>query len=324
MGLPPPDARLYGQKDDLEHLLPIGFERGNHVVRPPLRLMPNRPRHVVLITGASSGIGRATAELLAARGHRDGVRAAATTRPLTDVELVPLDVRDEASVMACVEVVRSRAGSIDVLVNNDGVNLVGADKETSISQAEALFDTNVIGVLRMIQAALPVIRSQGAGLIINISSIPGLIPAPFMGVYAAKHAIEGLSESLDHEVRAFGICVTLIEPPYIWTSDRRLCATTAPHGGTDYPQHEHGARRVVAEEVLRSIEGPYRMRRPIGQAVLLSWLRRLLPTRLFDPACARRSCLTHRARPPASRNRTLNPEGRATCSTSSAWSSRRP
>ena len=211
--------------------------------------MTNGPRRVVLITGASSGIGRATAELLAGRGYQvfGGVRAAATTRPLAGVELVPLDVRDEASVKACVEEVRSRAGRIDVLINNAGVNLVGAVEETSIGQAQALFDTNVIGVLRMIQAVLPGMRRQGAGLIVNISSILGFIPAPFMGVYAStKHAIEGLSESLDHEVRAFGIRVVLIEPHYIRTSldvqrgasggaDRRLCGAAPPDGGSDYP-----------------------------------------------------------------------------------------
>jgi NADP-dependent 3-hydroxy acid dehydrogenase YdfG len=154
----------------------------------------NRPRRVVLLTGASSGIGRATAELLAARGHRifGGVRAAATTRPLAGIELVSLDVRDDSSVKACVEEVRSRAGRIDILINNAGVNLVGAVEETSISQAQVLFDTNVFGVLRMIQAVLPGMRRHGSGLIVNLSSILGLIPAPFMGVYAStKHALEG-------------------------------------------------------------------------------------------------------------------------------------
>jgi NAD(P)-dependent dehydrogenase (short-subunit alcohol dehydrogenase family) len=261
--------------------------------------MTTRPRHVVLITGASSGIGRATAELLGDKGHRvfGGVRAAATTRALTGVDLVPLDVRDEASVKSCVEGVRSRAGRIDVLINNAGINLVGAIEETSISQAQALFDTNVIGVLRMIQAVLPGMRGQGAGLIVNISSILGLIPAPFMGVYAGtKYAIEGLSESLDHEVRTFGIRVILIEPPYTRTNldasaaqaegridayaaQRQRTAEVISHNTDTAPEP-----KLVAEEVLRSIEGPYRMRWPIGQAVLLSWLRRLLPARLFEPS----------------------------------------
>jgi NAD(P)-dependent dehydrogenase (short-subunit alcohol dehydrogenase family) len=261
--------------------------------------MTNQSTRVALITGASSGIGRATAELLAARGHRmfGGVRAAATTRPLAGVELVPLDVRDDASVKACVEEVRRRAGRIDVLINNAGVNLVGAVEETSISQAQVLFDTNVFGVLRIIQAVLPGMRRQGSGLIVNLSSILGLIPAPFMGVYAStKHAIEGLSESLDHEVRAFGIRVVLIEPHYIRTNLDASAAQAEGRIDVYAPQRQRTAAvithdtntapepKLVAEEVLRSIEGPYRMRRPVGQAVLLRWLRRLLPTRLFEPS----------------------------------------
>jgi NAD(P)-dependent dehydrogenase (short-subunit alcohol dehydrogenase family) len=261
--------------------------------------MTNGARRVVLITGASSGIGRVTAELLAARGHRvlGGVRAAATTSPLAGVELVPLDVRDESSVKACVEQVLSRAGRIDVLINNAGVNLVGAVEETSIGQAQALFDTNVFGVLRMIQAVLPGMRHQGAGQIVNISSILGFLPAPFMGVYAStKHAIEGLSESLDHEVRAFGIRVVLIEPYYTRTNLDASAAQAEGRIDAYAPQRRRTAAaitrntntapepRVVAEEVLRAIEGRYRMRRPIGQAALLSWLRRLLPARWFEPS----------------------------------------
>jgi NAD(P)-dependent dehydrogenase (short-subunit alcohol dehydrogenase family) len=261
--------------------------------------MTNEPRRVVLITGASSGIGRAAAELIAARGHQvfGGVRAPATTRPLAGVELVPLDVRDEASAKACVDEVRSRAGRIDVLINNAGVNLVGAVEETSISQAQALFDTNVIGVLRMIQGVLPGMRRQGAGRIVNISSIVGFMPAPFMGVYAStKHAIEGLSESLDHEVRAFGIRVVLIEPHYTRTNLDASAAQAEGRIDAYAPQRGRTAAvitrntntapepKLVAEAVLRSIDGPYRMRRPVGHAALLSWLRRLLPARLFEPS----------------------------------------
>jgi NAD(P)-dependent dehydrogenase (short-subunit alcohol dehydrogenase family) len=261
--------------------------------------MTNGASRVVLITGASSGIGRATAELLAARGYRvfGGVRTAPTTPLREGVEVVPLDVRDEASVRSCVDEVRSRAGRIDVLVNNAGVNLVGAVEETGIGQAQALFDTNVIGVLRMIQAVLPDMRRQGAGLIVNIGSILGLIPAPFMGVYASsKHAIEGLSESLDHEVRAFGIRVVLIEPNYIRTNLDASAAQAEGRIDAYAAQRQRTAAvitrdtnaapdpKLVAEEVSRSIDGPYRMRRPIGRAALLTWLRRLLPPRLFEPS----------------------------------------
>jgi short-subunit dehydrogenase len=174
--------------------------------------------------------------------------------------------------------------------------LVGAVEETSIGQAQALFETNVIGVLRMIQAVLPGMRRQGQGRIVNLSSILGFIPGPFMGVYAStKHAIEGLSELLDHEVRAFGIRVVLIEPSYTRTNldasaaqaEGRIDAYAAQllrtaaaitHNTNTAPEP-----KVVAEEVLRAIEGPYRMRRPIGQAALLSWLRRLLPARMLEP-----------------------------------------
>jgi NAD(P)-dependent dehydrogenase (short-subunit alcohol dehydrogenase family) len=261
--------------------------------------MATAPRRVVLITGASSGIGRATAELLAARGHHvfGGVRSPSTTRALAGVELVQLDVRDEASAKACVDEVRRRAGRLDVLINNAGVNLVGAVEETSISQAQTLFDTNVIGVLRMIRAALPDMRRQGAGLIVNVSSVLGFIPAPFMGVYGStKHALEGLSESLDHEVRVFGIRVVLIEPHYARTNLDASAGQAEGRIDAYALQRQRTAAvitretnaglepRRVAEDVLRAIEGPYRMRRPIGRAALLSWLRRLLPARLFEPS----------------------------------------
>src|SRR5262249_19436954 len=176
---------------------------------------------IVLITGASSGVGGARAELLAARGSRvfGGVRAPPTTRPLAGVELMPLDVRDDTSIKACVEEVCNCAGRIDVLINNAGVNLVGAVEETSIGQAQALFDTNVFGVLRMIQAALPALRHQGAGQIINITSILGSSQEPFMVVYASpKPAIDGLSDSLDNHVRTSATRVVLIDPPYAQTN----------------------------------------------------------------------------------------------------------
>jgi len=175
--------------------------------------------------------------------------------------------------------------------------LVGAVEETSISQAQALFDTNVLGVLRMIQAVLPGKRRQGSGQIVNINSILGFLPAPFMAVYVStKHAIEALLESLDHEVRAFGIRVVLIESSYVRTNfdvsaaqaegridtyaaQRRRTASAITHKTNTVP-----GPKIVAEEVLRAIERPYRTRRPIGPAALLSWLRKLLPARMFEPS----------------------------------------
>src|SRR5215510_12492543 len=222
--------------------------------------MTNRARHVVLITGASTGIGRVTAELLAARGHRvfGGVRTVATARPLAGVAVVPLDVRNEVSVKACIEELRGRVDRIDVLINNAGINLVGAIEETSISQAQALFDTNVIGVLRVNQAVLPGMRRQGTGLIVNISSILGFIPAPFMGVYASTKA-EGRIDA--------------------YASQRHRTAGVITQNTNTAPEP-----KLVAEQVLRSIEGPYPHATAHGQAALLSWLRRLLPARLFEPS----------------------------------------
>ena len=253
---------------------------------------------VVLITGASSGIGRAAAQLFAKNGYRVfGTSRKLDGAPsLPGVEFVPLDVRDDASVEAAVAAVVDNAGRIDVLVNNAGYTILGAVEETSAAEAQALFDTNVFSVLRVSRAVLPVMRRQGKGLIINTSSVLGFLPAPFMGLYAAsKHALEGLSESLDHEVRGFGVRVTLVQPNF----------TRTEFGGHATPAAKaidaYGAMKAkvfaavgknietgatpdtVAAEILRAAQGPFRMRRPVGfGARLLSRLRRFMPAGPVD------------------------------------------
>ena len=123
------------------------------------------------------------------------------------------------SVAKLVDGVLAEAGRIDLLVNNAGIGLLGGAEESSTAQAQALFDVNVFGVLRVTSAVLPAMRRQGKGRIINLSSVLGLIPAPYSALYAStKHAIEGYSESLDHELRTFGIRVVLVEPAYTRTS----------------------------------------------------------------------------------------------------------
>jgi len=135
------------------------------------------------------------------------------------MEPIRLDVRDEASVRAGVQTVFDQAGRIDALVNNAGSVVFGSLEETSIDEAKESFETNFFGVMRMCQAVLPIMRDQHLGRIVNISSVLGFLPAPFMGIYAAgKHALEGYSESLDHEVRRFGIRVSLIEPGFTRTN----------------------------------------------------------------------------------------------------------
>ncbi|MBV6854112.1 oxidoreductase [Xanthomonas euvesicatoria] len=253
---------------------------------------------VVLITGVSSGIGRAAAEHFARAGCivYGSVRHLAGATPLTAVELVEMDIRDAASVQRAVDGIIARAGRIDVLVNNAGTNLVGAIEETSVDEAAALFDINLLGILRTVQAVLPHMRARGQGRIVNVSSVLGFLPAPYMGVYAAsKHAVEGLSETLDHELRQFGIRVTLVEPAYTKTSlgsnspvvqatiadydrERGVVARAVTHSIDTAPE-PHGVAATVVEAAL----GRWRMRRtPAGQASLLSKLRRFLPASAVD------------------------------------------
>jgi len=211
---------------------------------------------------------------------------------------VEMDVRDAASVDQAMRLVASRAGRIDVLVNNAGMSLVGAVEETSIVEAQALFDTNVFGTLRTIQAVLPVMRRQRAGRIVNLSSVLGFLPAPYMGLYAAsKHAVEGLSETLDHEVRAFGVRVVLVEPSYTKTS-LDANAPRAASGIAVYDEERDIVSRAIAANVGKAPDpdgvagtiveaalGRWKMRRtPAGQASILSKLRRFMPAAPVDSA----------------------------------------
>lgn len=181
--------------------------------------MSKAERGIALVTGASSWIGLATAQAL----RRDGYRVFGTSRkPMPDtadgITMLICDVIDDASVQSVIDEVLGRAGRIDLLVNNAGLGLFGGAEESSVAQVQALFDVNLFGVIRVTNAVLPSMRRRGKGRIINIGSILGLIPAPYAAHYSAvKHAIEGYSESLDHEVRAFNIRVSVIEPAFVRT-----------------------------------------------------------------------------------------------------------
>lgn len=176
---------------------------------------------VVLVTGASSGIGEAIARAFADKGFVvfGTSRNPGRTEPIAGVEFVQLDVTDPESAAAAVSTVVQRAGRIDVVVNNAGFGVFGAAEESSIAQAQALFDTNFFGLVRVTREVLPYLRAQRSGRIINIGSVLGFIPAPYGALYAAsKHAVEGYSESLDHETREFGVRVLVVEPGYTNTS----------------------------------------------------------------------------------------------------------
>ena len=174
-------------------------------------------KSIALVTGASSGIGQATAERLAEAGYKvyGTSRRGAQAGPRS-FEMLTLDVTSDESVEAAIRELMRLEGRIDVLVNNAGFSVAPAGaEESSIEQARSIFDTNFFGIVRMTRAVVPHMRHQGGGRIINIGSVLGFLPAPYMALYAAtKHAIEGYSESLDHELRTRGIRVSVIEPAY--------------------------------------------------------------------------------------------------------------
>ena len=173
-----------------------------------------------LVTGASSGIGEATAARLAKAGYKVyGTSRRGAQAGQRSFEMLPLDVTSDESVEAAVREVMRSDGRIDLLVNNAGFSVAPAGaEESSIEQAQSIFDTNFFGIVRMTRAVVPHMRHQGGGRIINIGSVLGFLPAPYMALYAAtKHAIEGYSESLDHELRTRGIRVSVIEPAYTKT-----------------------------------------------------------------------------------------------------------
>lgn len=176
---------------------------------------------VALITGASGGIGLAAGVALTRAGYRvfGTSRHAAPNEVRQGIHMLRCDVTDDASVKQLINDVVRLAGRIDVLVNNAGRSLIGAAEESSLRQAQSLFDINVFGILRTTTEVLPIMRKQGQGRIINISSVAGFLPGPYTALYnATKHAVEGYSESLDHELRTFGIRVSLVEPVFTRTA----------------------------------------------------------------------------------------------------------
>lgn len=182
--------------------------------------MTLKNRKIALVTGASSGIGQATADRLAQAGYKVyGTSRRGGERSDRAFEMLALDVTQDASVEAAVARLIELEGRIDLLVNNAGFGVAPAGaEESSMDQARAIFDTNFFGLVRMTRTVLPHMRRQGQGRIINIGSVLGFLPMPYGALYAAtKHAVEGYSESLDHELRTQGIRVSVIEPAYTQT-----------------------------------------------------------------------------------------------------------
>jgi NAD(P)-dependent dehydrogenase (short-subunit alcohol dehydrogenase family) len=168
---------------------------------------------VVFITGISSGFGKKTAELLAAKGHIVYGTVRRETGIMQNVNILKMDLNDPSSIKQAVATVLQKEGRIDVLINNAGAHTGGAIETSSIENIRLQMDTNVMGMVYMLKQVLPAMRQQREGIIINFSSIGGLMGLPFQGFYSAsKFAIEGLSEALRMEVKQFNIKVVVINP----------------------------------------------------------------------------------------------------------------
>ena len=211
--------------------------------------------------------------------------------------MIVCDVTDDASVSQMLNEVMSNAGRIDLVVNNAGMGLIGGAEESSIAQAQGLFNVNVFGIFRVTNGVLPIMRAQAKGRIINISSVNGFLPGPFTAIYTStKHAVEGYSESLDHEVRALGIQVALVEPAFTRTAleesaaepDRKCDAYEQGRSGMNSVWRHAIATGDTAEEVANTVvraatdAAPKLRYTPGKRAGRLRLMRRFVPEKMFE------------------------------------------
>jgi NAD(P)-dependent dehydrogenase (short-subunit alcohol dehydrogenase family) len=252
---------------------------------------------VALVTGASSGIGRAVAERLAAAGYRVfGTSRKAAGGPAGGIEMLQLDLNGEESIAAGAAQVLRDGGRIDVLINNAGYLLEGAVEEVTLDEARGQFETNFFGPARLTRALLPAMRAQESGHIINITSLAGVVPLPFWGYYnASKFALEGLTETLRFELKPFGIHVSAIEAGLIktrfYTDDQTaspIADYAAAHGRFRKKMAEFEAKApgpdVVADAVMRAVRArkPALRYRVTREATIFTQLRRWFPEGLYE------------------------------------------
>jgi NAD(P)-dependent dehydrogenase (short-subunit alcohol dehydrogenase family) len=261
-------------------------------------------QQVVLVTGASSGIGQATAQHLAAKGY-DVIAAARRLERLeamrsANIAPLALDVTSEESIRAAVAHIKQRKGRLDVLVNNAGYALYGVLEEVTPEDVHQQFDVNVFGLMSMTQAVLPLMREQRSGIIVNLSSVAGKVSTPFAGWYSAsKHAVEALSDALRAEVAPFGIQVVMMQPGSIKTEFGDI-ALNELQKASNLPAYRQTAAafeklirnsyrnapgpEVVAETIYRAIAGGQPRTRYAfpNDSRLFIFLRKWLPDRMFD------------------------------------------
>ncbi len=254
---------------------------------------------VVIVTGASSGIGKSCAEYLKQRGHKVYCASRSTEDQLSDGK-ISLDVDNDDSVNRAVQRVFEHAGRIDVVINAAGFGIVGAVEDTAIAEAKTQFETNFFGVVRVCKAVLPVMREQGSGLIINISSIAGLVSLPFQAFYSAsKFALEGMTEGLRMEVAPFGVRIVLVEPGDFrtqFTANRKQTREATNNSGyrerynkalaVFEKEEAHGDDPVdIARLVSRIIDSKSpRLRYSVGPAGerIVPGLKQILPHKVYQ------------------------------------------
>jgi len=263
--------------------------------------MPNK---VILITGASSGIGKSCAEYLSKKGYKVyGTSRKPITGMKTGVssyDIIQMDVNEEVSISQCIDHIISKEGRLDVVVNNAGIGIAGSVEDTSIDDMKYQFETNYFGVLRVCQEVLPIMRKQQYGYIINIGSIAGLIGTPFQGAYSAsKSAVQSLTEVLRMEVMPYGIRIVLIEPGdfktgftnnrvYTTNSQKNTIYTERLKKAVQTMEHDeiNGCDPVkIAKLLERIINNPSpKLRYLVGPFMekFAVQLRKFIPSKLFE------------------------------------------
>ncbi|MCK4577474.1 MAG: SDR family oxidoreductase [Candidatus Marinimicrobia bacterium] len=256
---------------------------------------------VILISGVSSGIGKACAEYLSAKGHIVyGTSRNPISREKQSYVTIEMDVNESDSVRRAVEFVKQKEGRLDAVVNNAGFGIAGPLEETSVKEAKLQFETNFFGAFRVFKYVLPIMKGQGSGYIINIGSIGGLIGVPFQGIYsAAKFALTGISESLSKELYGTGINVVLIHPGDTFTHFTQNRIIIAAHNSqSDYSATFFKTLKIINSDeqngmdptrIARIVNRILKKKRPrlcyiIGkpEQKLGVILKHLMPGRIFE------------------------------------------
>jgi NAD(P)-dependent dehydrogenase (short-subunit alcohol dehydrogenase family) len=259
-----------------------------------------RKRQVVLVTGASSGMGKAVATVLSGCGHVVYGTGRFSKEIMTPegYRMLPMDVRHEDQVQSVLQKIVSEQGRIDAVVNNAGLGLLGSVENITNEEVKAIMETNVHGVLNVCRNAIPLLREASGGTIINITSLAGLIGLPFRGIYSAsKFAVEGFTESMSQEVQQFGIRVCIVEPGDFKTNinSSRMLATNVT--GHYRRQHDETLRRVneevssardpeivghLVQQILLSSSPKLRYKIATPSQHMAIFLKRILPGRWFE------------------------------------------